>query len=86
MNNSNLNCIKENEKFYIVREYANGDFRDYIKSHSPISWVKKLELTRQIVSGLRFLHDIKVIHSELHPNNILMHYTIPKLTNIGMSK
>ncbi|CAG8766831.1 8895_t:CDS:2, partial [Racocetra persica] len=76
-----------NMEYFFIREYANnGDLRDYLGKNPQMSWNDKVKLARQVVSGLKFLHDKKIIHVELHPKNILMHNSTPKLTNIGISK
>ncbi|CAG8473652.1 9894_t:CDS:2 [Dentiscutata heterogama] len=75
--------------FTYVREYANnGNLRLYLQNRSkisPITWNEKLTLTRQIVNGLNFIHSKNIVHSELHPNNIFVNDSIPKITNIGIS-
>ncbi|CAG8559608.1 25047_t:CDS:2 [Cetraspora pellucida] len=55
-------------------------------SNDPLDWNKKLDLIRQVVNGLKYLHDVSVVHTELHPCNIFVHDGVPKLANIGMSK
>jgi serine/threonine protein kinase len=43
--------------------------------------------TRQIVSGLKFLHDKGILHRDIKPGNILIHYDGSlKLTDFGLSR
>jgi serine/threonine protein kinase len=43
--------------------------------------------TRQIVSGLKFLHDKGILHRDIKPGNILVHYDgTLKLTDFGLSR
>ncbi|CAG8501817.1 6594_t:CDS:2, partial [Cetraspora pellucida] len=81
----------ENMNYYIVREYANnGNLRDFLRkkhsSNDSLLWSEKLTLAYQVAKGLKFLHDIGIVHPELHPMNILMHNLTPKITNIGISR
>ncbi|CAG8608130.1 4265_t:CDS:2, partial [Scutellospora calospora] len=58
-----LTC--ENNNYYIVREHANnGNLRDYLRN-TLLSWNEKLILTKQVVEGLKALHDNGIVHSEL---------------------
>ncbi|CAG8641344.1 21749_t:CDS:2 [Gigaspora margarita] len=82
---------KHSNCYYFVREYTNsGDLRHYLRqtalSKSPLSWNEKLELVRQVVVGLKCLHDQSIVHAELHPCNIFVHDGVPKLANIAVSK
>ncbi|RIB24324.1 hypothetical protein C2G38_2242073 [Gigaspora rosea] len=82
----NGRCNKSDSKRWQL-EYANNwDLRTYLRNNPQTSWPDKVELTRQVLAGLKFLHDRKIIHVELHPKNILMYDSIPKLTNIGIEK
>ncbi|CAG8572698.1 21501_t:CDS:2 [Dentiscutata erythropus] len=77
--------------YYLITEIANnGDLRNYLKqkslSNDPLDWNRKLNLIRQVVDGLKYLHERSIVHTELHPSNIFVHDGIPKITNIGMSK
>ncbi|RIB01744.1 hypothetical protein C2G38_2229806 [Gigaspora rosea] len=86
-----LTYDKNSNCYYFVREHTNnGDLRHYLRqtalSKSPLSWNDKLELVRQIVVGLKCLHDQSIVHAELHPCNIFVNDGVPKLANIAMSK
>ncbi|CAG8769674.1 43726_t:CDS:2, partial [Gigaspora margarita] len=80
----------DENNYYFVHEYNNdGDLRHYLKQKylsNLLKWKDKFEITRQIVNGLKCLHDQGVVHTELHPYNILVHNGIPKLANLGISK
>jgi len=47
---------------------------------------KMQKLTRQILSGVKYCHDRRLIHRDLKPDNILMNaeHTIAKLADFGM--
>ncbi|CAG8606457.1 17349_t:CDS:2, partial [Gigaspora rosea] len=71
---------------YLRNNAYNWDLRTYLRNNPQTSWIDKVELTRQVVAGLKFFHDKKIIRVEFHPKNILMYDSIPKLTNIGIAK
>ncbi|RIB07270.1 kinase-like domain-containing protein [Gigaspora rosea] len=62
----------------IVLQYANGGtLRSYLRSKINenifiISRAEIILITKQIISGLQSLHDNKVIHRNLNPENILI--------------
>jgi eukaryotic-like serine/threonine-protein kinase len=47
-----------------------------------------IELARQLLAALQFLHDHDVVHDDLHPGNVLITHTdrpIVKITDFGIS-
>ena len=60
------------EKFlYYAMEFVEkGDLGKYLKK-GPINMKKAVDLFNQIASGLKALHDQKIIHRDLKSNNIL---------------
>ncbi|CAG8709547.1 4245_t:CDS:2, partial [Dentiscutata heterogama] len=83
-----FNLAFDGYNYYFVRGYYTTELRSYL-SHlrdngTPLSWSDKLKLTQQVVEGLKYLHDQNIIHSELHPKNIVIHEGIPKLTNVWL--
>ena len=58
----------------LVMEYCNGgDLNEYIAKHAPMSERRIAELSRQIATALRYLHEKHIIHRDLKPQNILVH-------------
>ncbi|CAG8817162.1 11250_t:CDS:2, partial [Racocetra persica] len=79
-----LTFENHSNNYYFVHEYTNdGDLRHYLRQKHSLSWRDKFEITRQVVNGLNFLHDERVVHTELHPYNIFVHDGIPKIANLG---
>ncbi|CAG8670045.1 197_t:CDS:2, partial [Racocetra fulgida] len=57
---------------YLVLEYAElGDLRYYL-NHSNLDWDKKVDIARQVVCGLFFLHENEILHRDLHTKNVVI--------------
>ncbi|CAG8743715.1 12569_t:CDS:2, partial [Dentiscutata erythropus] len=67
----NFGLTYDGINYYFVREYTDMDLRDYVylnqlsSKGTLLSWYDKLILTRQIIEGLRYLHDQDVVPLEL---------------------
>ncbi|KAI9594462.1 kinase-like domain-containing protein [Syncephalis fuscata] len=58
---------------YLVIQYApGGDLRRYLKSYAPLSELEAKDIFRQILEGIKFLHDKNIIHRDIKPSNILL--------------
>lgn len=66
--------IESYEHIYIIMEYIpNGSLGNYIRKKQvclPSTTVK--EITRQMVNGIRYLHQYGIVHRDLKLENILM--------------
>ncbi|KAF0442319.1 kinase-like protein [Gigaspora margarita] len=57
---------------YLVLEYADlGDLRHYL-NHNNLDWEQKIDIARQIVCGLFFLHENEILHRDLHTKNVVI--------------
>lgn len=57
----------------LILDFVPCSLETSVKSTGPISTAADLaQLTRQLVEGLRFMHDCNVIHGDIKPGNILM--------------
>ena len=66
---------------------AGGSLADLIKRFPTISEALLRNYTRQILSGLKFLHDHGILHRDIKPRNILVdHKGVLKLTDFGLSR
>lgn len=68
----------------IIFEKAIYDLNKYIKNLKPKS-EKKKEFSLDIVKGLQFLHDKKIIHGDIKPENILIYNNLAKISDFGLS-
>jgi serine/threonine protein kinase len=76
--------------YYFILERAEGTLSSLIRSHGPLSEWEVVELGRQILSGLHYVHSNRVIHRDVHIDNILYLGSTPprtfKLSDFGISR
>ncbi len=81
--------LKEFENFcYIVMEYLEGEsLKSIISNKKPLSNLSKLEIARQIASGIAYAHSKGVIHRDLKPANIFIREDgVVKILDFGVAK
>ncbi|BBB32104.1 hypothetical protein TTHT_0516 [Thermotomaculum hydrothermale] len=81
--------LKEFENFcYIVMEYLEGEsLKSIIDNKKPLSNLSKLEIARQIASGIAYAHSKGVIHRDLKPANIFLREDgVVKILDFGVAK
>lgn len=76
--------------FAIIQYYPDGNLKDLIKNEK-LTQTEKENIAKQILDGLSFLHQHKVVHRDMKPSNILIHKRegknyIPKIADFGLSK
>lgn len=78
------------ELYYFIMERARGSVRDRVRSHGPLSEREVVALGRQLLSGLHYIHSHRVIHRDIHTDNILYiegaRGLIPKISDFGISR
>lgn len=79
----------EQNTLVIEMEYIEGDtFREYsIKHLNDFNYYRQLlAITRDISSGLAYVHQKRIIHGDIKPDNIMITYDmIPKLVDFGIA-
>ncbi|RHZ58757.1 hypothetical protein Glove_368g28 [Diversispora epigaea] len=62
------------KNYAFILDYApSGDLNNFLhKNFKKVTWKKKIDLFRDIIIGIKLLHDNKIIHCDLHSGNILI--------------
>jgi serine/threonine protein kinase len=70
----------------MVMEYAeNGSLRQYLNNNfNSLNWDQKLCNLLSIARGLKAIHNIGLIHNNLHCSNILSHLHKVTITDLGL--
>ena len=79
--------------YAIMQYYPDGNLSQLIASEQ-LTMEQKESIALQLLDGILFLHQNKVVHRDLKPSNILIHNRIlnhkkeyiPKITDFGLSK
>ena len=76
--------IKKNDTIFLVLEYCNGgDLSNYIATKNNIFDKRYF---RQILKGLEYLYNNKILHRDIKPQNILIHNHNIKISDFGFAK
>lgn len=80
-------AFEENYLFYLALERCDTSLRALLGA--PFQPALLVELSRQLLMTLQYLHDNGVVHSDLHAGNVLIsqldHKPIAKLTDFGVA-
>ncbi|AGC02269.1 cyclin-domain fused to serine-threonine kinase [Acanthamoeba polyphaga moumouvirus] len=91
LNHSNINKINgfyydyDNHKAYFGLELMEKSLFDYLKER-VISNTRKDLYILQLLRGLKYIHDNKIMHRDLSPSNILVSNDHLQISDFGMSK
>lgn len=68
-----LAYFEEAEKFYLVQQYIAGQtLEQKLRPHQPWSAERVIDLLRDCLNVLRYIHDKGVIHRDLKPTNLIL--------------
>jgi tetratricopeptide (TPR) repeat protein len=63
----------EDGRLYLVMELVEGVVLDqYLRDRGPLEVLEALQLTRRIAEALAYCHELKVLHLDLKPANIII--------------
>jgi serine/threonine protein kinase len=61
------------DMIFIMPYYNCSDLSHFLKDYFfNLSWKRKLSILRQIMFGLQGMHEVKIIHKDLHGGNIFL--------------
>ena len=97
LNHPNLIHVNEvfeaNNTVYYVMEYLDGgSLRSYVHKHRPLSEEKALEFMLPIMKAVDVLHQNRMTHLDIKPDNIMLKHEeetgnmIPVLIDFGLAK
>lgn len=78
---------EENDLYLVLERCGGGDFKKYLNGQAMREQYAQFFL-KQLASGLKYLHDNKISHRDLKPQNLLLSedYKILKISDFGFAK
>lgn len=65
--------IETKQQLFLIMEYANGgELFDYIVKKKRLQDQEACKFVQQILSGVEYLHKLKICHRDLKPENLLL--------------
>ncbi|RME00435.1 MAG: serine/threonine protein kinase, partial [Deltaproteobacteria bacterium] len=78
---------RHGDTFYIVTEYAEGgNLRELLREKKQLPLPQALDITEQILKGLKAAHDQRIMHRDIKPENILISGDLMKISDFGVAK
>ena len=79
--------IETKNQIYIIQEYASGkELFNYIIQKKKLSEKESLKYFQQIISGIEYIHKLRICHRDLKPENIILTLNNEiKLIDFGLS-
>ncbi|CAG8515679.1 637_t:CDS:2 [Dentiscutata heterogama] len=66
-----------NNYIFVMTYMSHGCLTEYLSNHfTNITWKMKQSLLRDIVKGIKWIHENKIIHRDIHSGNILIDKTV----------
>lgn len=62
--------IQENNEY--IMEYMDIDLHEYIKKNNKLTKNQRLQIIRQLLRGIQYIHSKKLLHRDISPKNILL--------------
>ncbi|KGQ88000.1 Ser/Thr/Tyr protein kinase RAD53 [Candida albicans P87] len=94
LNHPNIVALKafyeDMDNYYIVMELVpGGDLMDFVAANGAIGEDATQVITKQILEGIAYVHNLGISHRDLKPDNILIMQDDPilvKITDFGLAK
>ncbi|KAF8472538.1 hypothetical protein BDZ91DRAFT_437327 [Kalaharituber pfeilii] len=83
-------CLEDDGHIYIVMEYiGGGNLEEYVQKHLRMAEPLVQDVTRQVLRGIQYVHEMGISHRDLKPDNILISCNNPiavKISDFGLAK
>lgn len=78
-----FDAFEENGEFYLIQEFINGSsLNDEFSAFQGLTEMQAIELLRDVLSILVFVHSQQVIHRDIKPSNLIRRQTDGKIVLI----
>ena len=78
---------KSANNIYLFQELCDkGSLEDVLNTRKKLPEAEVLMITKQIISGYKYLYEHKIIHRDLKPANILIRDESYKIADFGFAK
>ncbi|HHV37555.1 MAG TPA: SUMF1/EgtB/PvdO family nonheme iron enzyme [Candidatus Cloacimonetes bacterium] len=65
--------FEQDGRYYMAMEYAEGrTLKEVIRKTGPIPEARAISILKQVVSALKYAHDMGIIHRDIKPSNIIL--------------
>jgi len=82
-----LDAVLEREAPYLVMELLVGtDLREHIRQRGPVPTPQALQITKELLRGLRAMHRRAIVHLDIKPGNVILTPNGTKLIDFGISR
>lgn len=83
-----MNFIEEEDETYLIMEYIDGEtLEELLQRKNKISFEEAINISRGILSALRYMHSKGLAHRDIKPSNIMFNKDgIVKVTDFGITK
>ncbi|KAI3629657.1 hypothetical protein MIR68_011092 [Amoeboaphelidium protococcarum] len=82
-----MDVLHTEKKLTLVFEYLDSDLKKYCDSHSELDMSTVRILMQQILQGIAYCHQKRILHRDLKPQNLLISKKLElKLADFGLSR
>ncbi|KAI3647287.1 hypothetical protein MP228_007508 [Amoeboaphelidium protococcarum] len=82
-----MDVLHTEKKLTLVFEYLDSDLKKYCDSHSELDMTTVRILMQQILQGIAYCHQKRILHRDLKPQNLLISKKLElKLADFGLSR
>jgi len=81
-----LNVLHHQRKLYLVFEFLDMDLKKYMDTTPQIKPETVRRFTRQLLQGLVYCHQRRIMHRDLKPQNLLIDSNGLKLADFGLAR